>query len=273
MEIKRTMDVYVANLGKYNEGELVGTWITLPKTDEELDRILTDEVGLELDAEKAFLAGQRGEDVYEEYAIHDFEYDGLIRGLGLHIGEYTSLRALNDIAWIANNPEISDEVIKAIKVYSREIDTLYAYQVANLLVNYEYLDFLVIPSATSTSSLEEDFGWYMLELNPELEKVLEDHDIIDYFNVEEYGRSQAMDGYLHAGIYIDGRSNMYEHMEDYDEAEIHEYAKEVYDQLISEQTHQASSLTPEQDRERAYQSAKDFLNEHVSVVSATGPVR
>ena len=48
------MAVYIANLGKYNEGELVGAWFTPPVDFEEVkERIsLNDE--------------------YEEYAIHDY---------------------------------------------------------------------------------------------------------------------------------------------------------------------------------------------------------
>lgn len=69
----RDLNVYVANLGKYNEGELVGAWFSLP--------INIDEVG-----EKIGLSGE-----YEEYAIHDYE-------LPLDIPEYISLTELNRMA-------------------------------------------------------------------------------------------------------------------------------------------------------------------------------
>ena len=48
------MKVYVANLGRYNEGELVGAWFTPPIDEEEM----AERIGLNED--------------YEEYAIHDF---------------------------------------------------------------------------------------------------------------------------------------------------------------------------------------------------------
>lgn len=35
------MRVWVGNLGKYNEGELVGEWITLPMPKNQLDDILS----------------------------------------------------------------------------------------------------------------------------------------------------------------------------------------------------------------------------------------
>ena len=60
------MRIYIANLGKYNEGELVGAWFTPPVDFEEVkERIsLNDE--------------------YEEYAIHDYE-------LPFEIDEYTPI--------------------------------------------------------------------------------------------------------------------------------------------------------------------------------------
>ena len=65
------MRVYIANLGKYNEGELVGAWFEPPiDMDEVRERIGLNEQ-------------------YEEYAIHDFE-------LPFEIGEYTPMEDLPD---------------------------------------------------------------------------------------------------------------------------------------------------------------------------------
>lgn len=49
------MRVYVANLGKYNEGELVGDWFEPPIDYDEM----AERIGLN--------------EFYEEYAIHDYE--------------------------------------------------------------------------------------------------------------------------------------------------------------------------------------------------------
>lgn len=35
-----TISGYITNLGKYNEGYLIGEWINFPITDEELDEVL-----------------------------------------------------------------------------------------------------------------------------------------------------------------------------------------------------------------------------------------
>lgn len=47
------MAVYIANLGKYNEGELVGAWFTFPIDEDDV----AERIGLNK--------------YYEEYAIHD----------------------------------------------------------------------------------------------------------------------------------------------------------------------------------------------------------
>lgn len=66
------MQVYIANLGKYNEGELVGAWFHFP-----LDfDVIKERIGLNHD--------------YEEYAIHDYE-------LPVRVGEYESISHLNKI--------------------------------------------------------------------------------------------------------------------------------------------------------------------------------
>ncbi|WP_077318111.1 antirestriction protein ArdA [Virgibacillus proomii] len=64
------MQVYIANLWKYNEGELVGDWFTTPIDMEEVK----ERIGLNSE--------------YEEYAIHDFE-------LPFEIHEYTPISEIN----------------------------------------------------------------------------------------------------------------------------------------------------------------------------------
>lgn len=68
MEVK----VYIANLGKYNEGVLQGAWFALP-------------VDSDFVAEKIGLNNE-----YEEYAIHDFESP-------VDIPEYISIDELNNM--------------------------------------------------------------------------------------------------------------------------------------------------------------------------------
>lgn len=81
--------IYVANLGKYNEGELVGEWLTLPVSKEELVKFLMDEVGIN--------------EQYEECAIHDYECDFM------DISEYSSISELNEIAELLEGLEDFEE--------------------------------------------------------------------------------------------------------------------------------------------------------------------
>ena len=69
------MRVYIANLGKYNEGELVGAWFEPPIDFDEVK----ERIGLN--------------DQYEEYAIHDYE-------LPFEIGEDITIEELNCLCQI-----------------------------------------------------------------------------------------------------------------------------------------------------------------------------
>lgn len=83
MEIK----VYIANLGKYNEGILQGDWFTLPVDIEEMK----EKIGIN--------------EQYEEWAIHDYEAP-------FHIMEYSNLERLNEIA--EEMAELSENEVEAV---------------------------------------------------------------------------------------------------------------------------------------------------------------
>ncbi|BDU80837.1 antirestriction protein ArdA [Clostridium perfringens] len=70
------MRVYITNLGKYNEGELIGEWFIPPIDFEEVK----ERIGLNNE--------------YEEYAIHDWE-------LPFEISEYTSIEEINRLCSMA----------------------------------------------------------------------------------------------------------------------------------------------------------------------------
>lgn len=75
------LKVYVANLGKYSEGVLVGEWLDLPATDKEIESLM-ERIGV-----------GEGSD-YGEYAIHGYESDLE----EVKIGEFTSLDEINELA-------------------------------------------------------------------------------------------------------------------------------------------------------------------------------
>lgn len=78
---------YITNLGKYNEGALVGEWVDFPTTAKEMNEVMrrieigsTDEFGCP----------------YEEFFITDYDID--IDGITRVLGEYENLELLNYLA-------------------------------------------------------------------------------------------------------------------------------------------------------------------------------
>lgn len=78
---------YVTNLGMYNEGMLVGEWVTFPVTNEELQDVYKR---IKIGTEDEFGCP------YEEIFITDYECD--IDGITDELGEYMNLEALNYLA-------------------------------------------------------------------------------------------------------------------------------------------------------------------------------
>ena len=94
------MRVYVANLGKYNEGELVGAWFEPPIDYDEM----AERIGLN--------------EFYEEYAIHDYE-------LPFEIGEYTPIEEVNRLCeMVADLPEYIQDNLKELQSYFGSIEDL-----------------------------------------------------------------------------------------------------------------------------------------------------
>lgn len=111
---KAPISAWVGNLGKYNEGELVGTWIDFPINEDDLQKILRDKV----------LIGTTDEfgQPYEEYGIFDWESDYVD-----YPGEWENLDTINEWA----------EYIDSLKEY--ELDILEAANEAGYVDNV--LDF------------------------------------------------------------------------------------------------------------------------------------
>ena len=92
------MRVYVANLGKYNEGELVGAWFTPPIDYDEME----ERIGLN--------------DYYEEYAIHDYE-------LPFEIDEYTPIEEVNRLCEMVEDlPEYIQDNLRELQGYFSSIE-------------------------------------------------------------------------------------------------------------------------------------------------------
>ena len=98
------MRVYVANLGKYNEGELVGAWFEPPIDYDEM----AERIGLN--------------EFYEEYAIHDYE-------LPFDIEEYTPIEEVNRLCeMVADLPEYVQDNLKELQGYFSSLEDLCEHQ-------------------------------------------------------------------------------------------------------------------------------------------------
>ncbi|MGR5691588.1 antirestriction protein ArdA [Enterocloster clostridioformis] len=165
-------EAFITNLGKYNEGELVGEWVKFPTTPEKLQEVF-ERIGI----------GSQDEfgSVYEEWFITD--YDCYVDGLYDKLGEYESLDELNYLA--SKLEELGDaeyehfQAAMQISDYTGSIKDL-----INLTDNLDKYDVL--------SGIEDydDLGRYYIE---ELGTMVVPEHLQNYINYEAYGRDIALD--------------------------------------------------------------------------------
>ncbi|WP_324249412.1 antirestriction protein ArdA [Bifidobacterium adolescentis] len=189
--------VYVGNIGRYNEGSLVGGWATLPMGRDDLDAFLRDRVGID---------GER----YEEYRIDDFDLpDWLPAGPGERVvDERTSLEDLNVMAGVLSTLD-EDDAAKA-RIWIEEgmspAGRLSPLVFANVALQADDIPFYAYEAGTrfdpGVSSNEEAFALTVAENDPELAEAL-DGRFGPYLDLEAIGRDLAMDCTLHDDGYLD----------------------------------------------------------------------
>lgn len=174
------MSIYLTNLGKYNEGCLVGKWVKLPVSEDKLCAVL-DEIGIN--------------EQYEEYFITDYETD--ILGMCGVISEYSSVVALNDFAKTLCNLLDSDE-----EKFRAVMEAENCTSISEALELIEALDdFDLLPDVDS----DEELGCYYAD---ELGCIEIPDALASYFDYEAYGRDIRMEAavtYTSYGCVIDNR--------------------------------------------------------------------
>ena len=174
------MKIYLTNLGRYNEGYLVGKWVKLPVCEEVLDKVLK-EIGIN--------------EYYEEYFITDYEND--IVGIGDVISEYSSVQALNELAQRLEGLS-DDEADKLRAVLEYEA----CRSVSDVLELLDKLDeFDLLTDVTD----DEELGYYYAE---EYCSIDIPENIQPYFNYEAYGRDIRLESsclYTSYGFLLDNR--------------------------------------------------------------------
>ena len=163
---------FVTNLGKYNEGELVGEWVKFPTTAEEMKQVF-DRIGI----------GKTGDfgQVYEEWFITD--YDCYVDGLYDKLGEYESLDELNYLASKLDEMDRGEfeqfQAAMEIGDHSGSVQ-----EIINLTENLDCYD--VYPGIEDY----DDLGRYYIE---ELDAMQVTEHLRNYIDYEAYGRDIALD--------------------------------------------------------------------------------
>ena len=173
------LNVWIGNLGKYNEGELVGEWLELPVSKKELDTFLREKVGLQLTQEEVERSLAENGVCYEEYMINDYETD-----LPIQISEYENLDNLNLLATIAENVNDMD----AINAYVESQGEMTIEELANLMEQEDNIAYYRFSNDNLFMSSEEKMGYEMAEITGLL-ATLQKMQIEDFFDFEGYGRS------------------------------------------------------------------------------------
>ena len=163
---------FITNLGKYNEGELVGEWVKFPTTAEELKEVF-----------KRIGIGQKDDfgQPYEEWFITD--YDCYVDGLYSKLGEYENLDELNYLASKLDEMDQSDyaKFQAAMKIgdYTSSLQ-----EIINLTENLDCYEIY--------HNIEDydDLGRYYLE---ELEVSKVPAHLQNYIDYEAYGRDVALE--------------------------------------------------------------------------------
>ncbi len=194
---------FITNLGKYNEGELVGEWVKFPTTAEELKNVF-ERIGI--GSKDDFGAP------YEEWFITD--YDCYVDGLYDKLGEYANLDELNYLA------------SKLDEMQQYEYDTFQAAMelgdhtgsIQDLINLTENLDCYDIYYGVHD---HDDLGRYYVE---ELGTMQVPEHLQNYIDYEAYGRDIALDenGAFTDSGYVYDNGNCFEEVYDGDRESIPE---------------------------------------------------
>jgi hypothetical protein len=174
-----TMEIYITALAAYNNGYLIGEWVTLPMNDDDL-RAKIKEI-LSTGAKVC------GDDQHEEIFITDYNCDFM------KIGEYADPFQLNEIAEQAEN--LSEYELKAVKFL------LNNYLVKDFNEALEKYEDVIIHQDTTMEDLAYELvnECYGVDSLPSI--------IANNIDYEKIGREMEMDG-----NYYEVEGDIYEYL-------------------------------------------------------------
>ena len=109
---------FITNLGKYNEGELIGEWLGLPCDEDKIQQVF-DRIGIN--------------EEYEEYFITDYESE-----FGMKLSEYENIIELNKQMLELENYIDNDRDIHKAKAMMSEL----GYDFQEVIDNWNGYDFM-----------------------------------------------------------------------------------------------------------------------------------
>lgn len=177
--MERRIAIYLTNLGKYNEGCLMGEWVKLPVDKDKLQEVL-DRIGINQQ--------------YEEYFISDYE----TLFANLHISEYASINDLNELAERVDGLADYDyEKLAAVLECESSMSIAEILEVIDDLDNFDLL-----------ADVEDDeaLGEYYAEVGCIFHNIPD--SIQRYFDFEAYGRDVRLESnmcFTSYGVVIDNR--------------------------------------------------------------------
>lgn len=162
------MKIFLTNLGKYNEGELVGEWVELPVSQGELQEVF-DHIGIN--------------EEYEEYFITDYECDFY------EVGEYENLDTLNEIA--ERIEELDEKESKVVKALMSEL----GYTLDEAIDKVNSGDYRIYSDGDNMT----DIAYQVVEECEYLNNVPD--NVARYFDYESFGRDLGIE---RTYIFLDG---------------------------------------------------------------------
>ena len=171
--------IFLTNLGRYNEGILMGEWVKLPVPADKLDEVL-ERIGI------------NGE--YEEYFITDYEASFA----NLNLSEYTSIEALNGFAERLEELDRWDEEKLAAVLEYESVSSI-----TDIMGIIECLDdFEVLTDVEDDEGLGRYYAEELCTLNAAPEHLR------SYFDYESYGRDIRLESvgcFTSYGYVVDNR--------------------------------------------------------------------
>lgn len=162
------MKIFLTNLGKYNEGELVGEWVELPVSQGELQEVF-DHIGIN--------------EEHEEYFITDYECNFY------EVGEYENLDTLNEIA--ERIEELDEKESKVVKALMSEL----GYTLDEAIDKVNSGDYRIYSDCDNMT----DIAYQVVEECEYLNNVPD--NVARYFDYESFGRDLGIE---RTYIFLDG---------------------------------------------------------------------